>query len=176
MKEKIANLLKKRVTKVIIVVLVAFIIINIAEIIISSKTTSRNEEWGLKMTTSNVSSTGLSLIMERENSERSEKLSPAGIYRLYKRTVFGWKPLGLKEGKRIDVIGTNAPIANGESQTLEQDWEDEFGKLGPGVYRISKEFVINDKWETSLKEVIKNPELRDRIGETPVLYATFVVF
>lgn len=182
MKEKIRKLLNKRVMKVIIIVLIAFVLLNIGEIIVTSQTASRNKEWGLKLTASNVSTTGLSLTMERENSERYEELTTGDSYWLEKRTLFEWKPLELEEGKSLGFLAIGYPLDDGDSQIWNYvNWEDSYGELGPGIYRIAKDASFQRVSKYSMEELLFNPELkaeqeREREQDPdPIVYATFVV-
>lgn len=182
-KEKITNLMKKRVTKVIIVLVIVFMVINIVEIIVTSQTASRNKEWGLKLTVSNVSSTGLTMTIERDNSERSEELTVGDTYWVEKRTLFGWKPLEYVEGGSMSSGLLAWPLDDGDSKSFNKNWEKAFGKLGPGVYRISTDALIERKKEHNYtaEDFVRNPELKEQIEQElekdpdPVVYATFVV-
>ena len=176
MKEKIKNLMKRRGIKVIIALLIVFMLINIVEIIVTSQTASRNKEWGLKLTVSNVSSTGLTMTIERNDSERTEVLSVGSSYWVEKRTIFGWTPLEFIEGGSMSPsLMTDDIMKDGNSRSFKKNWERAFGKLEPGVYRIRTDAYIIGKWKPSAEELIKNPELKDKIEKDPVLYATFVV-
>ena len=156
--KKIISFLKTRKAKVVIVLLLAFLLVNVVEIIVSSQIKSRNDEWGLKVTTSNVSPTGLTMTIERGESEKSEEFMTGQAYWLERRTLFGWKSLEPVDGHGPAFLAVAYGIKEGESRDFRRNWEHAFGRLRPGVYRICTE---------------------DRVGqimtEQPVLYATFVV-
>ena len=148
--------MKKRVLKIVVIVLAAVLLLEGISIAVSCIFASRDKEWGLKLSASDVSSKGLTLTMERNNSQREEDLTVGSDYWVQRKTLFGWKGLEAADGGIFfDAIGY--PMNEGDSQSFKVNWENYFGRLWPGVYRIYKNAVTD--------------------GQTasPTVYATFFV-
>ena len=95
----------------------------------SSYSSSRDKEWGLKISASDISSTGLKLTLTRSNAEKTERLLTDDSYWLQKWTLFGWKYIDTVDGEGIVSIGVACSIENGEELNWNVDWERDFGKL-----------------------------------------------
>lgn len=142
--------MKKKNVKFLAIILTIIFFINGSILIVSSYSSSRDKEWGLKISASDISSTGLKLTLKRSNADKTERLLTDDSYWLQKWTLFGWKYIDTVDGEGIVSIGVACSIENGEELNWNVDWERDFGKLLPGVYRInrtiesSSSFVVNE--------------------------------
>ena len=147
------------------VIMVAWIVVVGVDVLVSSYFDARNDEWGLKLSVSDVSSKGLTLHLERDDSENEESLMYGRSFLVEKRTLIGWKSLTPKNGYVFTAEGYL--LEEMDSKSINLNWEGLFGGLSPGIYRIKK--------ETSVHRYMSNQDERvDRLEQE--LYATFVVF
>lgn len=160
--------MKQKVIKIIVIVLAAVLLLEGISIATSSIFASRDKEWGLKLSAENVSSKGLTLTMERKNSEREEDLTVGDDYWVQRKTLLGWKDLKAVDEKGIVFHALAYDMNEGDSKTWNVRWEQGFGRLWPGVYRIYKDASTDDCYSHS-EEEIKEQNLN------PTLYATFIV-
>lgn len=133
---------------------------------LSSFRNSRCKEWGVKISASEVTSTGLKLLTERKKCSVEDVLMLDWRYELQKRTLFGWKnvePLNNKwsGGEKVSFIET------GRMLTREIKWETVYGKLKPGIYRVKTQ-IVKQEW-------ISSPEDERNKQDMRMLYATFCV-
>ena len=148
--------MKKRILKIVVIVLAAVLLLEGISIAVSSIFASRDKEWGLKLSASDVSAKGLTLTMERKNSEREEALTVGDDCWIQRKTLFGWKDVKAKSGG-IVFTSIGYPMNEGDSKSWNVNWENYFGRLWPGVYRINKSATTDGQ-----------------TSET-TLYATFIV-
>ena len=159
--------MRKRIRKIIIISLIAVLLLDAIIVAISSYITSRDKEWGLHVSATNVSSTGLTLTLERKDSENTNHLTTGDDYWVYKKTILGWKALKTIDDTGITFLSIGYPMDNGDSKTWDIKWDLYFGKLAPGIYRISKGCSADSSGYS--EEEIKEQNLE------PKLYATFLV-
>ncbi len=159
---------KNKVIKVVVIVLVAVLLLEGISIAVSSVFASRDKEWGLKLSVSGVSSKGLTLTMERNDSEKEENLTVGDDFGIQRKTLLGWKDLKTSDGNGIVFHSIGYPMNDGDSKTWNLQLNRVFGRLWPGVYRIYKDASTDDCYSHS-EEEIKEQNLN------PSLYVTFIV-
>ena len=146
------------------VIMAAWIVTVGVDVLVSSYFDARNDEWGLKLSVSDVTSKGLTLHLERDDSENEETVTYGNPFFIQKRTLIGWKWLEPKNGYVFTAVGHWLETIDSFSENINlEGW---FGGLPMGIYRIKK--------ETSVQRYKSNPdEGVDRLEQE--LYATFVV-
>jgi len=152
----------KKNVKLLVIILTIIFLINGSILIVSSYSSSRDKDWGLKISASDISSSGLKLTLKRSNGEKNERLLTDDSYWLQKWTLFGWKNIDTVGGEGIVSIGVASYVENGGELNWNINWERDFGKLLPGIYRINKK-VESSSSGSDIDEYNKE------------LYATFVV-
>ena len=146
------------------VIMAAWIVAVGVDVLVSSYFDARDFDWGLKLSVSDVSSKGLTLHLERDDSENEETVTYGDPFFIQKRTLIGWKWLEPKNGYVFTAVGHWLETIGSCSENINlEGW---FGGLPMGIYRIKK--------ETSVQRYKSNPdEGVDRLEQE--LYATFVV-
>ena len=160
--------MKKKVIKIVAIVFVAVLLLDGIITAVSSFTASKDKEWGLELSTSNVSAKGATLTIERKNSKREEDLTVGEEWGIQRKTLFGWKDLKTVDEYGMIWLAIGYPMNEGDSKTWNLQWERSYGRLWPGIYRIYKDAATDDCYRHS-EEEIKEQNLN------PTLYATFVV-
>ena len=154
--------------KIVVLILIVVLVAECVSIGVSTFVSSRDKEWGVKISVSDVSQAGLKLTADREDASMTDTLMLDWLYVVQKRTLFGWKdmdPVNIK----ISASSGGEPIEVGNSQSQEVTWDNIYGELKPGIYRIGKR-IAKEEWY-SLTE-----EERKQSDSEQILYATFVVF
>ena len=162
---------KKFLRNILILVLLFFICEGII-VAVSSYFNSRNKEAGLTLSVKNVSSTGLTLTTQRGKSEIADELAIDYNYSIQKWSLFGWK--NIDTGYASAGVLREESIEEGDSWTRELQWDNFYGKLSPGIYRVvelartysSEKFVAEDGMTYENKDIDKEF----------LVYATFMVF
>ena len=146
------------------VIMAAWIVANGIDVLVSSFFDARNFEWGLKLSVSDVSSKGLTLHLERNDTENEETVTYGDPFFVQKRTLIGWKWLEPKNGYVFTAVGNWLERVDSCSSNINlEGW---FGRLPMGIYRIKK--------TTSVQRYKSYPEEGvDRLEQE--LYATFIV-
>ena len=146
------------------VIMVAWIVANGVDVLVSSYFDARDFDWGLKMTVSDVSSKGLILNLERDDTKNEETVTYGESFFVQKRTLIGWKWLEPKNGYVFTAVGRWLERVDSCSTNI--NLEGMFGRLPMGIYRIKK--------TTSVQRYKSYPEDGvDRVEQE--LYATFIV-
>lgn len=102
-------------------------------------------DWGLTLSVENVTSTGLTLVVNQSGGNPTGELMTGEPYRLFTLVDDTWEvveELPLPEG--VDARAWNSigySIYKGETREFEINWEWMFGELPSGTYRIIKEFM-----------------------------------
>lgn len=156
--------MREKNIRVALIVIIAVFACEGIIIVVSSYFASRNKEWGIELSVKEVTSTGLALTAQRSKSEISGRLYVDTGYRIERWTLFGWKYIG-PTGSHIDTADLNGEMEEGDSVTRYIRWENSYGRLRPGIYRIG-EYVITSTPGSDGAEVRENFKL----------YATFPVF
>ena len=130
--------MKKRILKVMVIVLATVLLLEGISVVVSSVFASRDKEWGLKLSVSDVSAKGLSLTMERNHSEREENLTVGDDFGIQRKTFLGWRDLKTSDGNGIVFHAIGYPMNDGDSKTWNLQLNRVYGRLWPGVYRINK--------------------------------------
>ena len=158
------------IVSIVIVVVVVGLLLTYAGITIGSAyANSQDKEWGLHLSATDVSSTGLTLTLQRYDSEREEELTTGNDYWVQRKTLFGWEDLQTIDGVIVGNYPIGLEMQEGDEQVWELDWEPIFGKLTPGIYRISKQSIADDYGKYSEEEI-------KELNLEPTVYATFVVW
>ena len=147
-----------KILKITVTVLVAWIVVNGVIVLITSFFQSRNSEWGLKISVSDVSSKELTLNLERNDKKHKETMMYGRDFFIQKRTLIGWRWLTPKGGYVFTSEGYLLETEDSESWNMKL--EGMFGKLPIGVYRIKKTVSV---------------DLGERNWLEQELYATFVI-
>lgn len=146
------------------VIMAAWIVAVGVDVLVSSYFDARNDEWGLKLSVSDVSSKGLTLHLERNDSENEETVTYGDPFFIQKRTLIGWKWLEPKNGYVFTAVGHWLETIDSCSENINlEGW---FGGLPMGIYRIKKETSVQ-RYKSNTNEGV------DRLEQE--LYATFVV-
>ena len=148
--------------KNIIAVSVVVLIILITGFNLYTYLSSKNDTWGIHLSVENVSSTGLTLHMNRKSEDSSLDLSTGHVYWLEKRTLFGWKAVEGGSGFNLEGLVVDEDF----SYTWKPNWKMSYGKLSPGIYRIAKEVTASDYYNAA-------EDKRENIDQ--IYYATFIV-
>jgi len=154
----------KRVGKIVVAVMLIWIVANGVDVIISSIVDSRDSNWGLKMSVSDVSPEKITVHLERDDPEHSDRLLYGSDFMLEKRTLIGWKTLYPPHGYIFTLEAYE--LENVDANSIEMFLENRFGKLPTGIYRIRKDLSVDDLYTY--------PE-DEREGLEQEVYATFVV-
>ena len=153
--------MRKKILKVALIVIVAFLVCEGFIVAISSYIGARNKEWGLNLSVEDVTSKGLKLTAQRNNSKISDEVIVEENYWIQRWTVFGWKYIDSESLYSMPTLKEESVMKEGDSWTRELQWENRYGKLGPGIYRIV-DGVTSYRGEKADKDF--------------KLYATFCVF
>lgn len=154
----------KKVVRIAGVILVAWIVAVGVDVLVSSFFDARNFDWGLKLSVSDVSSKGLTLHLERNDTKNEETLTYGSDFFVQQRTLIGWKELAPKNGYFFTAEGYWLEEIDSKSTNINlEGW---FGRLPMGIYRIKK--------TTSVDGYYRYPE-DEREGLEQELYATFVI-
>jgi len=146
------------------VIMVAWIVANGVDVLVSSFFDARDFDWGLKMTVSDVSSKGINIHLVRNDLENEESITYGSDFMLEKRTLIGWKTLYPENGYFFTAEGYE--LKNKDSRSMDVDFEWRFGELPIGVYRIYKSSIVDGYF--------RYPE-DERDGLKQELYATFII-
>lgn len=160
--------MKKKVVKIVAIVFVAVLLLDGIITAVSSFTASKDKEWGLELSTSNVSAKGATLTIERKNSKREEDLTVGEEWGIQRKTLFGWKDLKTVDEYGMIWLAIGYPMNEGDSKTWNLQWERSYGRLWPGIYRIYKDASTDDCYRHSEEE-------REEKNLNPVVYSTFFV-
>ena len=146
------------------VIMAAWIVANGIEVLVSSYFDARDFDWGLKLSVSDVSSKGITLQLERNDTKNEETVTYGESFFVQKRTLIGWKWLEPKNGYVFTAVGRWLERVDSCSTNI--NLEGRFGRLPMGIYRIKKETSV-DQYKNDADEGV------DRLEQE--LYATFVV-
>lgn len=154
----------KKGIRIASVIMAVWIVAVGVDVLVSSYFDARDFDWGLKLSVSDVSSKGLTLHLERNDTKNEETVTYGDSFFVQKRTLSGWKGLNPKQGYVFTAVGHWLESVDSCSTNINlEGW---FGRLPMGIYRIKK--------ETSAQRYKSNPdEGVDRLEQE--LYATFVV-
>ena len=130
--------MKKKVIKIVVIVLASIFLLDGIITAVSAFSASKDKEWGLKLSTSNVSAKGVTLTMERNDSEREDNLTTGDDFGIQRKSLFGWKDLKTADGNGIVFHAIGYPMNDGDSKTWNLQLNRVYGRLWPGVYRINK--------------------------------------
>ncbi len=146
------------------VIMAAWIVANAIEVLVSSYFDARDFDWGLKLSVSDVSSKGVTLHLERDDSKHSDDLLYGESFFVEKRTLIGWKKLTPKPNIIFHAVAYD--LKRQDSESMDINLEGWFERLPMGIYRIKK--------MTSVDGYYRYPE-DEREGLEQELYTTFVV-
>lgn len=161
--------MKKRIIIIASIVVVGLLLAYTGMTVASAYANSQDKEWGLHIYATDVSSTGLTLTLQRYGGEREEELVTGDDYWLQVKTLTGWKDLETLDGEIPPYFLVAYPMDEGDEKTWNENWEYSFGKLSPGIYRISKSSSTWDSSKHSEEEI-------EELNLEPTVYATFVVW
>ena len=128
--------MKKKIRRSILIGIIIFLICESVIIAVSSYLNSRNKEYGLTLSVENVSATGLTLTTQRNKAQTASELMIDHNYSIQKWTLFGWKSIATDSAITGNFKAES--IEGGESWTRELQWDNLYGKLSPGIYRVSE--------------------------------------
>lgn len=99
----------------------------------------RIETWGIRLDTRNISPTGLTLVCIQFDGEVNDDLETDSFYFLEEKIENQWIPLEMKEIEdEIAWTDETWTIPINDEVEWEVEWEDLYGELSPGYYRIGK--------------------------------------
>ncbi len=148
----------RKILKITVALLAVWIIVNGVVVLITAFIQSRNSEWGLRLSVSDVSSKGLTLNLERNDTKNEETMMYGRDFFIQKRTLLGWRGLTAKGGYVFTSEAYSLETVDSESWNMKL--EGMFGKLPIGIYRIKKTISVAQG---------------ERIWQDHELYATFIV-
>lgn len=103
---------------------------------------NRQEEWGVELTTENVSPKGLTLICKQANGQNVAELSTGSYYTIQKLEDSGFVDVEyLPQKYEIGWTAEAWIIKKNNTTTWDVNWEWLYGKLPTGEYRIGKEIM-----------------------------------
>ncbi len=118
-------------------------------------------EWGLTLSVENVTPTGLKLIWSQSGVELEDELITGMSYDILEvYTEDEW--VEVEELVTMSSLLVAIPIEMNETSFVDVDWEERYGELTSGTYRIGKEVEI-----ISVDENVKDKEI--------MLYAEFEI-
>mgnify|MGYP007090613540 CR=1 FL=1 len=161
--------MRKKILRAVLIVIVLFFVCEGLIVAVSSYVASRNKKWGLKLSVEEVTSSGLTLTAQRSNSEISGKVIVDKDYRIQKWTLFGWKYVESTSFISTGELPVESVMEEGDSWTRELRWENRYGKLRAGIYRITDRVTSYDSDEFVSKD-------GKEVDKDFNLYATFLVF
>ena len=128
--------MRKRMSLILIVLLFSF----------NTGCVKEKEDWGIKLSTENVSSTGLTLLITQKGGNKAGKLQTGTYYFLEENKDNKWNSLELLPSEyplAWDLLAWAIP--ENETVKWEENWESIYGKLPTGKYRMGKEVLeLND--------------------------------
>lgn len=148
----------RKILKIAVALLAAWIIVSGVVVLITACIQSRNSEWGLRLSVSDVSSKGLTLNLERNDTKNEETMMYGSDFFIQKRTLIGWRRLTPKGGYVFTSEAYFLETVDTESWNMKL--EGMFGKLPIGIYRIKKTISVGQG---------------EKIWQDHDLYATFIV-
>ena len=103
-------------------------------------------DWGITLTTSNITNTGLTLSCKQQDGEYNGKLQTGSFYRLSRLENGNWVDLDYITDKEVAWTDEAYSILGNDTVEWKVDWEWLYGELIQGEYRISK--IVMDFVET----------------------------
>ena len=147
--------MKKQITMIILILLLT--------LISGCMKTQIEDEWGIQLSTDKVTSSGLILICKQSGKTIQGDLQSGTYYVLEKYVDVKWVPVKLLPSDYPLYWDMSAWIISSNSSVQwEINWENIYGKLSPGKYRIGKkimELENSDKIDEKLyyaEFIIKN--------------------
>ena len=131
--------MKKRMMVVILILLIGFVIYAAIYVNIPTK----ESEWGVRVWIENLSKSGLTLHMERNAKESDAPTISTGT----DFWVEKWTPLGWKRVKqKVGFCDIALPVEPTYQNTWKVDFEQYYGGLSMGLYRITKDTGLEGDW------------------------------
>jgi len=137
--------MKQRVVLIIILVFLVIIVIPSTVLIICGNEEEPQQidpKWGIVQSVENVTSTGLTIVWNRDNAKNTVDLVTGEGYNLEKKTPFGWRTVPtIIEEYGVNAMGYLITVYRDGRQ--EVDWEWLYGELPKGTYRIWKTISLS---------------------------------
>ncbi len=138
--------MKKKQRIICISVVIGLIVACIVGVAVYVNLPPKESEWNVHISVENVSESGLTLHMERNDVDgEAVELTTGNNFGVEKWTVFGWKPVWMKEGIGFNAVGY--PMDEIYEKTWEIDFEFFYDGLPMGLYRISKDAFISQNYK-----------------------------
>lgn len=109
--------------------------------------TAEPDAWGIRLSASAVTPTGLTLLCEQSGGHATGELQTGSKYWLETRSDHQWVPVNPLSEEEIFWTAIAYLIPKNDSVEWEVKWEQLYGALPAGTYRIGKE--INDFRKTA---------------------------
>lgn len=102
----------------------------------------RIETWGIRLSTKNINSTGLTLECSQFEGEATGELQTGSYYFLEEKIDNQWVPVEILTSENERAWTDEAwTIPMGDTVEWEVDWKELYGELPAGYYRIGKEIM-----------------------------------
>ena len=113
----------------------------------------QQNEYGLSLWVENVTPTGLTLTWSQSGVQLANELMSGVSYNtLEVNTGYGWKTV--EPLVAVGNLSIGVPIGMNETMSYDINWEEEYGVLEPGFYRIGKEVTVlstDGNWKNDKK-------------------------
>ena len=108
----------------------------------TSSTYAHQDEWGVKLTAKDITSTGLTLVCQQQGGEAAGELQTGSPYALEKRVDGAWVDVELlpMEGELSWTMEAWSIPMDNETEWV-VNWQRLYGELAPGTYRICKSIM-----------------------------------
>lgn len=129
----------KIILSIVLLILVVIIIPSIVLIICGrmEEVEPVDPQWGIEQSVENVTSTGLTLVWNRDDAQNITHLHTGEDYYIEKKTLFGWRTVPTIIDDYAWPMGAYS-ITVHRTTRQEIDWEWMYGDLSNGTYRIRK--------------------------------------
>ncbi len=101
----------------------------------------KNDKWGIYLYADDVTPTGMTLKINQSGGNPSGTLECGAAYTLETRVNNEWQEIKTKTGEPLVWNALGYMVKMNDITEMNINWEFGYGKLEPGVYRLSKEFM-----------------------------------
>jgi len=129
----------KKILWISLVIVLVVVIPSIVLIICGrmEKVKPTDPQWGIVQSVENVTSTGLTIVWDRDNPKNIVGLHTGEEYSLERKTLFGWRTVStIIQDYAINTVAYSIGVNMTSRQEI--DWKWLYGELPKGTYRIGK--------------------------------------
>ena len=136
--KNVAEFIVKR-KKLLAIATLIIILLGIIGLIAYIKIPKKDKEWGISLQVTECSPTGATYVIERQDTKKPWDIFVGNCYQLEKITLFGWKAV---EGSSMFFTAEGYILSEEYSKEWNVNWENSFGNLPSGLYRLSTEVTV----------------------------------